>query len=323
MTHTMPLICLAPMRGLTGAIFRDTYARFFDGIDWAVTPFLTTIQGPRIKPSQLQEVLPEHNTRMPIVPQILSKTASKFIVLARALYDLGHDTVNWNLGCPFPRVAQKMRGSGLLPHPERIDAFLDTVLAAIPNRLSIKLRLGRRQPEEIFALLPVFNRYPIEALIIHPRTGVQMYNGKPDLDTFARCLVQCRCPVIYNGDIASPGGFADLSGRFPGVSAWMIGRGVLSDPFLPAAIKGIEQRALDRVARFRQFHDALYERFAQVRHGPVQLADTMKGYWNYFACAFQQGERLLRKIRKAQRAEAYRQVVDGFFASEAQWSHDP
>lgn len=322
MNSAIPQICLAPMRGLTGAIFRDTYAAFFSGIDWAVTPFLTTVQGNRIKPGQLQEVLPQNNARMPIVPQIISKTAHKFISLATALHDLGHDTVNWNLGCPFRRVAQKRRGSGLLPHPELVDAFLDTVLAAVPNQVSIKVRLGRHHPEEIFALLPVFNQYPLKALIIHPRTGVQMYNGQPDLDTFAACLAQCRCAVIYNGDITSPAGFDAMRRRFPAVDAWMIGRGVLGNPFLPAAIKGHAPGPTDRVARFRQFHDALYERYARVRHGPVQLADTMKGYWGYFARGFKHGENILKKIRKTQRAGEYQAVVDRFFDSEAQWLPD-
>jgi tRNA-dihydrouridine synthase B len=322
MNNPTPQICLAPMRGLTGAIFRNTYAEFFSGIDWAVTPFLTTVQGTHIKPALLNEVLPRNNTRMPIVPQIISKTATKFIALSKSLHDIGHDTVNWNLGCPFARVAKKRRGSGLLPYPELIDAFLNTVLASIPNQLSIKVRLGRHDPEEIFALLPVFNRYPIKELIIHPRTGVQMYSGKPDVEAFARCLPQCRCPVIYNGDITSRENFEALQKRFPAIDTWMIGRGVLGDPFLPEAIKGVGHAHTDRVRRFRQFHDALFERYALVRQGPVQLANSMKGYWSYFACGFKQGERILRKIRKAQHAAQYTAVVTQFFETEAQWRDD-
>jgi tRNA-dihydrouridine synthase B len=313
-----PLIFLAPLRGLTGAIFRDTYAEFFDGIDSAVAPFLTTIQGSRIKPNQLKELLPENNRRMPVVPQILSKTADKFIVLAKALFDLGYDTVNWNLGCPFPMVARKQRGSGLLPHPDLIEAFLDKTLAAIPNRLTIKTRLGHRHAEEILALLPLFNNYPIAELIIHPRTGVQMYTGRPDVDSFARCLPLSRCPVVYNGDINTCADFETLRGRFPTVSGWMIGRGVLGDPFLPAAIKGLANNDADRIDRFRCFHDTLYERYAQVRHGPAHLVDSMKGYWAYFAAYFPDGERILKQVRKTHSAEHYRELVERFLESTGQ-----
>ncbi|MFZ1985702.1 MAG: tRNA-dihydrouridine synthase family protein [Desulfatitalea sp.] len=313
-----PRIFLAPLRGLTGAIFRDTYAEFFDGIDSAVAPFLTTIQGSRIKPNQLKELLPENNRRMPVVPQILSKTADKFIVLAKALFDLGYDTVNWNLGCPFPMVARKKRGSGLLPHPDLIEAFLEKTLAAIPNRLSIKTRLGHHCAEEILALLPLFNNYPIAELIIHPRTGVQMYTGRPDVDSFARCLPLCGCPVVYNGDIYTREDFETLRERFPTVNGWMIGRGVLGDPFLPAAIKGLSTNRSDRIDRFRRFHDALYERYAQVRHGPAHLVDSMKGYWAYFAAFFPDGEGLLKQVRKTHSAEHYQELVGRFLERAGQ-----
>lgn len=311
------LICLAPLRGLTGAIFRNTYAEFFDGIDRAVAPFLTTIESTRIKSGQLRELLPENNRRMPVVPQILSKQADKFIHLSRALQDLGYDTVNWNLGCPFPRVARKKRGSGLLPHPDLVDAFLERVFSSLSVRISIKARLGRHGPDEIFTLLPVFNRYPIEELILHPRTGVQMYAGRPDLDTFEKCLPLCRCPLTYNGDIESKTDFDRLQMRFPAITTWMIGRGILSNPFLPAIIKGLNGGTVNWVERFRQFHDALYERYARVRHGPAHLVDSMKGYWNYFAASFTRGGRVLKQVRKADIPARYEQIVAHFFENEA------
>lgn len=311
-TIDSPHLYLAPLRGLTGAIFRATYAEFFQGIDGAVAPFLTTIQGTRIKPAQLKELLPENNRLMPVIPQILSKTAEKFIVLAKALFDLGYETVNWNLGCPFARVAQKMRGSGLLPHPDLVQSFLDKTLSAIPNRLSIKTRLGRREKNEILTLMPVFNAYPIEELIIHPRTGVQMYTGRPDLESFARCLNLCRCPVVYNGDINTREDYEKLKERFPAVNAWMIGRGVLANPFLPADIKRLPEAGGERVAQFHLFHDALYTRYSQVRHGPAHLVDSMKGYWTYFAGFFPGGERILKQVRKSQGPEQYKKTVDSF-----------
>ena len=102
-----PRICLAPLRGVTDAVFRNAYARNFIGIDHAMAPFLTTSKGSRIKPSQLRELLPENNPLMTVTPQILSKTADHFLVLAEALFQLGYKTVNWNLGCPYPMVAKK------------------------------------------------------------------------------------------------------------------------------------------------------------------------------------------------------------------------
>ncbi len=101
---------------------------------------------------------------MPIVPQIIGNNHENFIPLARQLSDLGYKTVNWNLGCPFPMVAKKQRGSGLLPYPDKIDNFLEKTVPAIPNQLSIKIRLGRKTPDELVKLLPIFNRYPLQEI---------------------------------------------------------------------------------------------------------------------------------------------------------------
>jgi tRNA-dihydrouridine synthase B len=309
----IPKICLAPLKGVTDAIFRTTYAEFFDGVDWAITPFLTTVQGTRVKPHHLRQVMPENNPLMPVVPQIISKTAANFVFLAQALSDLGYSSVNWNLGCPYPMVAKKGRGSGMLPNPERVVAFLDHVLTALKIRLSIKMRLGRFLSDDIEKLLPLLNGYPIESITIHPRTGVQMYSGRPDLDAFERCLALTRHPVIYNGDIVRRKDYEGLQNRFPLIDTWMIGRGAIMDPFLPSDIKWPHEDGGDRISQFRAFHDRLFERYQAALSGPSHLLDRMKGLWRYFSEGFEDGRVMRKRIHKTTRIEHYLDVVQHCF----------
>jgi tRNA-dihydrouridine synthase B len=110
---------LAPLRGFTDYIYRNAFDGHFDGFDGALAPFIPTVTTDRLKPSHFKDVLPENNLTMPIVPQIISNQPDDFINLAVRLHDLGYPSVNWNLGCPFPMVAKKQRGSGLLPYPEK------------------------------------------------------------------------------------------------------------------------------------------------------------------------------------------------------------
>ena len=149
---------MAPMKGFTDHLFRSAFADHFGGFDLAVAPFIASKPDHRIKRKYVKDVLPENNTRMPVVPQIMSKTAADFIVLANYLYDLGYDTVNWNLGCPYPMVANKKRGSGMLPYTDRIRTFLDKVIHEIHGSLSIKIRLGWKENADIFRLLPVIDQ---------------------------------------------------------------------------------------------------------------------------------------------------------------------
>lgn len=316
MKHTF---YLAPLKGYTDHIFRNVHAARFNSLDIAVAPFITTHNG-KIKTSHILGLLPEKNTGMPVIPQILGKSPEDFISLASRLHDLGYSTLNWNLGCPFPQVARKLRGSGLLPHPDIIDAFLDRVTNAIPNRLSVKTRLGRYRYDEIFKLIQVFNRYPLAEIIVHPRTGVQMYNGRPDLETFETLLDMTSHRIVYNGDILSPKDLEALKTRFPTVNGWMVGRAVLANPFLPGLLKDPSSGPAEPVETFRRFHDELYQCYRCSLSGPSHLLDRMKGLWKYFHVPFADGESIRKKIHKTQKIEVYESSVKRFFETEAQWT---
>ena len=181
------------------------------------------------------------------------------------------------------------------------------------------MRLGRHHPDEIERLLPVMDRYPIESITIHPRTGIQMYSGKPDLDTFERCLPLTRHRVVYNGDIVSREGFEALQERFPQIDHWMIGRGIMADPFLPAIIKGMRLDDESCIRRFSEFHRTLFARYEKALYGPSHLLDRMKGLWTYFSDGFQNGSAFRKKVHKTQNVEHYWDVIERFFDSQAVW----
>lgn len=306
----MKALIMAPLRGLTDAVFRNVFQNHFDGVGEAVGPFVTSLKGRRIKPSHLRELAPERNRSLAVVPQILSNDADGFITLANSLVNMGYREVNWNLGCPYPMVAKKMRGSGLLPHADVIDRLLDTILSEFHGQLSIKTRLGRFCASEIDRLIPVFNRYPLVRLIVHPRTGVQMYTGTVDLEAFAACLARMAHPVVYNGDIRDLNGFFRLDARFPGVNQWMLGRGLIADPFLAERIQAGIPDIHRPKERFAAFHDDLLAGYLDLFSGAGHVLDRMKGLWAYFASSFEDGARLLKRIRKARNLDRYRQHVE-------------
>ena len=315
----MPPLIMAPLRGYTDAVFRNAFQRHFEGIDEAVAPFITTTRGGRIKPSHLQDVMPEANRSLPVIPQIMSNDADAFIRLADALTDLGYGEINWNLGCPYPMVANKMRGCGLLPRPDLIDRILDAVSRRLGGRLSLKVRLGRHASGEIKDLIPVFNRYPLARVIIHPRTGRQMYEGTVDLEAFAGCLAGVVHPVVYNGDINDVATLCHLRSRFPAVSGWMLGRGLLANPFLGECIQRNDQAVAHAVERFAAFHDDLVDAYTAKFSGPGHLLDRMKGFWRYFSGAFSDGRRLLLRIRRTRSLEGYRRLVANALDGDTRW----
>lgn len=314
-----PKIYLAPLKGLTDHVFRNTYAAHFSGIDVAVAPFISSKQDNKFKRKYVKDVLPENNSLMPVIPQILSKSANDFICLANFLYDFGYVSVNWNLGCPFPMVAGKGRGAGMLPNTDKIHEFLDRVIHGMNGKLSIKLRLGWESPGDIFRLIPVLNQYPLDEVIIHPRTGIQRYEGGVDHDAFRQCLLLIRHRVIYNGDIKTPEVFNEFYSSYEDVSGWMVGRWCIINPFLPEMILGRMTHPLDKTTRMKQFHAALFENYRAVLDGPSHLLNKMKGFWQYFSISFKQNKKALKRIKKSQYPEEYLSHVNDYFDNEAEW----
>lgn len=305
-----PFLTLAPLQGVTEVLFRNLFARHFPGFDAAMAPFVKPQGQARFPDRLLRDILPEANTGLPLVPQLLHNDAANFLAMADRIADLGYREINWNLGCPAPMIVRKRRGSGLLPHPGLIVDFLDTVLPRLRVGLSLKTRLGLNHRGELPALLPLLDAYPLTEIIVHARLGRQLYEGHPDLEGFAACLPLTRHRLAYNGDITDVAGFNALRQRFPQIHRWMIGRGALADPFLPGAIKGLPEIGReDRTRRIKIFHDELYAAYRERFAGPSHQLGRMKQLWAYLIRSFPEQHALLKKINKAMSGDQYDRVV--------------
>lgn len=311
------VLYMAPITGVTNYVYRNIYSRFFDGYDRAMAPFIASCDAEKIKEKYFKDILPKRNRADHLlIPQILGKDAKEFVVMAKAITDLGYGNINWNLGCPVAMVRKKARGSGMLSHPDLIKSFLDKVMPYVSAKLSIKVRLGNEDKTELFALMPMFDEYPLEEIIIHPRTGVQMYNGSVDLSAFESCLNVTKHRIVYSGDINSLRTFNDLKKRFPDVSGWMIGRGGIVDTFLPEKIKGNELISNEKkVERFHGFHNALLCEYCEVLSGPGHILSKMKEAWSYWHKAFIQGETIYHKVCRLKTVDRYSKEVNLFLES--------
>ncbi|OGV66201.1 MAG: hypothetical protein A2283_06650 [Lentisphaerae bacterium RIFOXYA12_FULL_48_11] len=299
MKQTRTLI-LAPIRGITDAPYRNAFAHCFGGFDRAIAPFIQLRQGQRLRSGELLQVTHESNRAMRTIPQLLTNHPRTFSAVLRQLHNAGHEEVNWNLGCPYPMVAGRGRGAGLLPHPDRIDIILSEVLNKAKVRLSVKMRLGYHDPDEYQAVMEVLNRYPLSEVILHARTADQMYDGTVDIVRAGQILSVCRHPFVYNGDITISSRIQAFSQKLPGTSAWMIGRGALTCPFLPSQLKGLSLPSTDaRIKQLREFHDLLLEGYRQRLSGPKHVMDKMLSQWEYLSLAFAKPHHLLNRIHRS------------------------
>lgn len=301
-----PFLYLAPLKGITDALYRRVFCNHFTGVDGCIAPFINPQNSSSpCSDKLLTDLLPENNNNLPLIPQILNTDAGGFLSIAERLWELGYREINWNLGCPVKMVAGKNRGSGLLPYPDRITDLLDAVIPRLQAGLSIKMRLGYRDCSEARELLPRLNDYPLTEIIIHPRLGVQLYRGSTLPEEFRISSNLTRHRLVYNGDIGNISDYSRLTEQFPEVNRWMLGRGLIANPLLAQEIKGNPVSDQLRRKVLGAFHEELFGAMKQRLSGPGHLLGKMKQIWIYFIGSFPGKEKLLKKITRAGNEKAY------------------
>lgn len=297
----------APLEGITGYIHRNAHAAFFKQADKYFTPFIAANQFGKLSSRELNDVLPEHNEGLNVVPQILTNKVEDFVRTTERLNAYGYKEVNLNLGCPSGTVVSKNRGSGFLSQREDLDRFLDEIFKQCEMKISIKTRIGRDEPEEFKELIKIFNKYPMEELIIHPRVQKDYYRNTPNLEVFKEAAKVSTNPICYNGDIFTAVQFKSFKEQFPDVDTIMLGRGLIANPGLIEYI--MEDKVLDKAA-FKAYHDRLLEGYKDVLSGDRNVLFKMKEAWFYMIYMFSDADKYAKKIKKSQKLTDYEQAVE-------------
>jgi tRNA-dihydrouridine synthase len=304
---------LAPLEGITVFIYRNSYEKYFGNIDKYFAPFIVPNKSRSLKTRELRDVLPENNKGINLIPQILTNDSEGFITTARKLQQLGYNEINLNLGCPSGTVVSKSRGSGFLAKREALDRFLDEIYKMDDMKISIKTRLGKDSPEEFYELIKIYNKYPLEELIIHPRTRQDFYGNKPNLYVFKDALSLSVNPICYNGDIFTLDNHNKLIQAFPEVNSMMLGRGIIANPGLMNEIKNntfINKEVL------KDFHNEILENYREVFNEDKNAIFRMKEFWGYMIHMFSDNKKYAKNIKKAQKLSDYNEAVSSLFAEQ-------
>ena len=313
MSQPTTQIYLAPFQGITGHVYREIYSRHFPYLDKLFTPFFTNVYKQKSLSRKAKELDKTSHSGIPVIPQILGNDADELARFSNICADKGFKETNWNLGCPFKRIAAKKRGSGLLPHPDLVATILEKAIPEMPIHFSIKCRLGYESTREIVDLMKVFNSFPLSEVIIHARLGVQIYKGNVDLEAFKTALELANHPVVYNGDVFEKQDVATYQASFGDIHLWMIGRGLLVDPFLPGDIKNLTDEIVDRKSKIRKFVDDLYYAYRKDLNDRLHAIHILKELWEYQAFGFNNPRKVFDCVKKTKSFDAYEDAVNEIF----------
>jgi tRNA-dihydrouridine synthase len=302
-------IHFAPLQGYTDAIYRSAHARIFGGIASYYTPFVRLEHGD-FRRKDVRELDADNNRGVNLTPQLIASTPEKILRILALFIEKGYKNVDINLGCPFPTLAKRHNGAGLLPYPDEVKALLMAAFEAHPDiRFSVKMRLGWEDVNECMALLPLLNSLPLSHITMHPRLGKQQYKGEVDLEAFQRFYAECEKPLIYNGDLLTLDDIDTISNRFPRLDGLMIGRGLLANPALALEYQqGAPLSLKEKIEKIRLLHADVFSQYGNLLEGgDLQLLTKMRTFWEYL---LPDGDRKAKKvIHKTSKLSNYQAAV--------------
>lgn len=314
---------MAPLEEVTGYVFRNAYHAYFYPFDKYFAPFVAAKEqkGRLFNYKERNDILPENNRGIMLIPQILTNNSEAFIRTARGMREYGYEEINLNLGCPSKTVVNGGRGSGFLQDREGLRKFLDEIFEQLDMKISIKTRLGRYDPEEIGPLMEIFNGYPLEELIIHPRIQKDFYKYTPRMECYRTAYETSRHSLCYNGDLFSTADFQKLCHDFPLTEKVMLGRGVLQNPWLIGMLRSTDPASSENLAPadkelLRAFCEDLCAGYARVISGDKNVLFKLKALWIYLGTSFTNPQKYLKKIKKANRLAEYEEAVDSLFREQ-------
>lgn len=327
---------LAPMEGVTGYVYRNAYHKYFAPMDKYMTPFIPPNESRCMNTKERNDILPENNEGLVIVPQILTNNAKHFINTARELQTYGYTEINLNLGCPSGTVVAKRKGAGFLSELEYLRQFLDEIYNTLDINISIKTRIGRDDPEEFHEIMELYRRYPIYELTIHPRIQKDFYKHEPRIEYYCKEAVNTDIPLCYNGNIVDYQSYRDIQEQIvdTNTQAVMLGRGVIANPFLVEDIKGqadissnsTNQKAVKQdnlgqietgcrlqiqedVTRIMEFLREVEQGYSASMSGDKNVLFRLKELWSYLIELFPDCKKQMKKIRKSNYLSEYHSVL--------------
>ena len=223
-------VFLAPMAGVTDTAYRVIAHDM--GCPLAFAEMVSS-QGIHYRNEHTMKMLRTEAGERPIAMQIFAKSAAMAAEAAAYIEEIGTaDILDFNMGCPAPKVVKNGEGSALMREPKKAEEILTAVRRATKLPFTVKMRLGwddaSRNAVEIARMAEAVG---VDAVAVHGRTREQFYSGNADYAAIAEVKRAVKIPVIVSGDIRRS---ADLARALDitGADAVMIGRGAQGNPWI-------------------------------------------------------------------------------------------
>ncbi len=230
-------IFLAPMAGVTDTAFRILVRELIDD-DCAKKNLLmfsemVSATGVHYRNKKTLAMLETVAAERPVAIQIFGSDPTICAEAAAYIEQLGSaDVIDFNCGCPAPKIFNNGEGSALMKNPVLVEKILSAVKKSVSLPVSVKIRLGVNANQiNAVEIAKRAESAGVDFIAVHGRTREQFYSGAANWNEIAKVKAAVKIPVIANGDVKDFDSLDKILATTQAAGV-MIGRGAQGNPWI-------------------------------------------------------------------------------------------